>query len=855
MKDAIKARLLAENPAYAPYLDELWRRYSHRIVSIVDIEEENAAEARLNAERQASRRSGRQGDPDRTITFDGKLFEFCWERDWSYEDKLVYKAIKNIPGRRFDGDRKCWTAPADQYDIVMDIAEEFNFTVSAEAMNADGVVVTYDRSILPGTVSGTFRVSWELGDPMFGRIKDKVASARRRKFQSDPSPHWVVEARGERDLFRDLIDNYDFQGAEHVYSFYEGLEARMKEEEKLEEARYELTNQDTAEIPSEWLEGFDGTPREFQKVFLKYAEAANGAVILGDDRGLGKTIQALLYLNMRKAYPSIVVCPSIVKRSWARHVLDFLPGRTVSIWEGTNFKKKKPITIKTHKSGDIKIPVNSSDVDVIVINYDILYPRLKELCAIPRLGIVFDEAHRLKSHEKRRTSDKDRDNAFCPSGGKGDRVYKVKRTQAAKVLTEGIRNVLLLTGTALKNRPIELASLLDMVGRLEDFGGFQQFAVNYAAAYKGKFGWDYSGASNLSELNEALRKCCYIGRKKTDVAKDIPPKTRYPMYVTPDNIALYNRVVDLHDTMQEYNWIIKDLEKQMAEASAASSWAGGGGGASLQFMGYIQAYQDMKKRLKEELVRIAGEGADTELHLARLGLFRRLSSKGKLNNAIDFVDNFLKTTDEKIIVFCHYRDTSEAIARRFNAPMIIGGVSDAKREKAMYDFQTNPKTRVIVGNIVAAGEGVTLTAANTVLFVELPWSPGDVAQGEDRAHRIGQTNPVSVYFLVAQDTIDAEVWRVLQAKERIMEKSLFGVDIDTQRPLSTADLELFEAGKDGQENDASMQKALLESLSKRQLSEEARQVKEQYRREAEALKKELAGLRAERYKRERENYD
>ncbi len=187
--------------------------------------------------------------------------------------------------------------------------------------------------------------------------------------------------------------------------------------------------------------------------------------------------------------------------------------------------------------------------------------------------------------------------------------------------------------------------------------------------------------------------------------------------------------------------------------------------------------------------------------------------------------------------------------------MIIGGVSDAKREKAMYDFQTNPKTRVIVGNIVAAGEGVTLTAANTVLFVELPWSPGDVAQGEDRAHRIGQTKPVSVYFLVAQDTIDAEVWRVLQAKERIMEKSLFGVDIDTQRPLSTADLELFEAGKDGQENDASMQKALLESLSKRQLSEEARQVKEQYRREAEALKKELAGLRAERYKRERENYD
>ena len=108
------------------------------------------------------------------------------------------------------------------------------------------------------------------------------------------------------------------------------------------------------------------------------------------------------------------------------------------------------------------------------------------------------------------------------------------------------------------------------------------------------------------------------------------------------------------------------------------------------------------------------------------------------------------------------------------AVKIDGSVSISEREKAVNEFQNNPKILLFIGNVKAAGVAITLTAADSVLFAELPWTPGDLSQATDRVHRIGQKNTVNVYYAIAQNTIEEKLMRILADKQRILESVLDG---------------------------------------------------------------------------------
>jgi SWI/SNF-related matrix-associated actin-dependent regulator 1 of chromatin subfamily A len=145
----------------------------------------------------------------------------------------------------------------------------------------------------------------------------------------------------------------------------------------------------------------------------------------------------------------------------------------------------------------------------------------------------------------------------------------------------------------------------------------------------------------------------------------------------------------------------------------------------------------------------------------------------KLPLAIEWITDFVE--QEKLIVFCTHIATAKTLLQKFpNAAMIIGETSQAERDAAVTRFQTDPACRLFIGNLQAAGVGLTLTAASNVAFLELGWTPGEHLQAEDRAHRIGQNYPVTIYYLLAERTIEEWIFQKLDDKRKVIGQVLTG---------------------------------------------------------------------------------
>ena len=138
------------------------------------------------------------------------------------------------------------------------------------------------------------------------------------------------------------------------------------------------------------------------------------------------------------------------------------------------------------------------------------------------------------------------------------------------------------------------------------------------------------------------------------------------------------------------------------------------------------------------------------------------------------------------MVFAVHKFVIDALMQEFGkaAVKIDGSVSGANRQLAVDKFQNDPKTRLFVGNIKAAGVGITLTAASNVVFLELPWTPGELAQAEDRCHRIGQKDTVNVYYLLAQNTIEEKIASLLDSKRKVLDAVLDGEETESASLIS-----------------------------------------------------------------------
>jgi len=297
---------------------------------------------------------------------------------------------------------------------------------------------------------------------------------------------------------------------------------------------------------------------------------------------------------------------------------------------------------------------------------------------------------------------------------------KARRTAAAKLLIKQASHVLLLTGTPVLNRPKELFPLLNMVAP-DAWPNFFQFAKRYCNARQEtiwvrgggtKLVWNFDGASNLAELHGAVQPFM-VRRLKADVLKELPAKRRVvvPIELTPSAQKQYRSV--------------------LAESQAAIR-------------------------------------ADESNALAQLEALKQAAVAAKLPAAIDWIRDFIES--EKLIVFGIHKSVVDALLEAFLAAVKVDGTTSQNQRQAAVDkFQSDPDCRLFVGNIQAAGVGLTLTAASNVAFLEYPWTPALVQQAEDRAHRIGQQGSVTAWNLLAEGTIDEDIFETLEAKRIVVD--------------------------------------------------------------------------------------
>ena len=317
----------------------------------------------------------------------------------------------------------------------------------------------------------------------------------------------------------------------------------------------------------------------------------------------------------------------------------------------------------------------------------------------------------------------------------GSKNKPVKRTVATLALCRFTPKILALSGTAIASRPKEFFNTLNLM-RPEQFASFWDFAQRYCDPWHDGFGWNFDGASYTQELNERTRDLC-IRRLKSEVLPELPPKTRtfLPIHLSKKDRSPY-------DIAQE------EWDRRIEEA-------------------YIN-----------------GEKLPAGTMLNMINDLRHICGQVKVNYAVDWITQYMTQTGKPIVVFTHHRDVLKRIAGKFkNVQTISGDVNSKKRQQIVEDFQAG-KIDILVCNTIAAKEGITLTRADTVLFIEREWVPTDEEQAEDRVYRIGQeSDNVHAVYLSVAGTIDEHFDRVVEAKRQVVKAVLDGGDTEQRKGL------------------------------------------------------------------------
>jgi len=438
-------------------------------------------------------------------------------------------------------------------------------------------------------------------------------------------------------------------------------------------------------------------------------------VLLADEMGLGKTVQAIECINRLYAGTKatvLIVCPLTLRQNWLNEL---------DRW-------------------------HTSMASITVCPFTQLH-KLPEFLTIELL--VIDEAHLFKNMNTQRAS------KF------GKYVKKAKRKLA-------------LTGTPADNRPKELWALLLMLdakrwgkkpaprprielpSHLKVNAGivpldepkrkpkyspaFLAFAKRYCGAKRvpipGKFvfregerqqatAWDFSGGSNLEELNRKLRETIMIRRLKKDVLRELPPKRR--------------QLIEIPSPVSDNRFFSSGLTLENYDAEISRLYT--------------------NKVLFREFSEV-----------------RHCQALGKCGYVVSHCLQLLSEID-KLVVFCHHRDVVTLIAEGlrdsgFGVACLTGETDASERQTAVDVFQQDPNCRVFIGSIGAASVGITLTVSATVVFAELDPNPAKMTQAEDRCHRIGQRDMVVVHHVLSNGSIDARIAKILVEKQALLDTML-----------------------------------------------------------------------------------
>ena len=304
---------------------------------------------------------------------------------------------------------------------------------------------------------------------------------------------------------------------------------------------------------------------------------------------------------------------------------------------------------------------------------------------------------------------------------------QAQRTKLVNSFVKQSKYLWLLTGTPMTSRPMNYFNLLSLI-ESPVAQNWMAYAIRYCQGYQFKAGnrkvWNVTGASNLEELRDRTSRQ-FLRRLKTEVL-DLPDKIITPVYLRLN---------------------------------------------SKQYMGLMGEYYDWYDKKKEE-------SSSLTVQFSMLMKVRQVIAEEKIKHTIELAQNIIDQ-DKKVIIFTNFTGVLQKIHEHFGKQSLYldGSCSNPKRQYAVDEFQNNDKIKVFVGNLIAAGAGITLTAGEAVIMNDLSFVPAHHQQAEDRSYRYGQKNSVSVYYPIFDNSIEGVIYDMLSNKKNVID-TVMGDNID-----------------------------------------------------------------------------
>ena len=466
---------------------------------------------------------------------------------------------------------------------------------------------------------------------------------------------------------------------------------------------------------------------QFQKDGINFGIERKGRILLADEMGVGKSIQAIgISLLYKENWPVLIICPSSLKLVWRDEILKWIPDINNDKINIQIFKSSKD----QFKNGE----------KFYIMSYDLTIKLEQKIIDKKFNFIIADEAHYLKSPD-------------------------AKRTKCLIPIIQKSKRVLLLTGTPILSRPVELYPLLTML-RPDLFHNFKIFGNRYCNPKKSFFGTDWTGSSCAKELNFILKNIM-IRRLKKDVMSQLPPKKRQKIEIQTD----------------------PKIIKQIAAINISTE-------ALFKKLDEINSSPFNAKNVYDE--EFLEDGNDNILNL--FNKVYMLSAEAKAQGVKDYI-RYLLDNKCKFLIFAHHKIMLDSIEEevqklKIDYIRIDGKVKLEKRNEYVKKFQTDETCLVAILSITACYTGITLTAASTVVFSELHMTPAVMIQAEDRAHRIGQEHTcVNIHYLYGPDTLDEILFKMLNQKQNIFSNTLDNMSQNMEVKYTFKKVGDFEKGK------------------------------------------------------------
>jgi SNF2 family DNA or RNA helicase len=443
--------------------------------------------------------------------------------------------------------------------------------------------------------------------------------------------------------------------------------------------------------------------------------------LLADEPGLGKTAQALLAAQVANAFPLLCVVPNVVKTNWAREAARWTPHRSVSV---------------IHGDGD----TIDGFADIVVVNYEVLDRHVGWIGEHGFRGVVVDEAHYIKNKKSQRSQ----------------QVIEVSQRVRRRIA----RPLLMaLTGTPLINDIDDFRAIWEFLGWIED----KRVGDDLLAALEQT---DRTPADHsfYPAARQAVIDLGIVRRKKVDVASDIPAR----------------RIADLPVELEgSVGRSIAEAERQLADRLVGRYQAAlEHRRTGLDNLGADGIDHELVRRVAEREVAESDENTTGDNVFA---MVRRIG-QAKTELAADYAAQLARSAG-KVVFFAKHLDVMDAAEAVFEKrdiryTSIRGGQATKARTEAIDAFVNDPDVKIIVCSLTAAGVGINLQVASNVVLAELSWTNAEQTQAIDRVHRIGQTEPVTAWRIIAAQTIDARIAELIDAKAVLAARALDGASED-----------------------------------------------------------------------------